>query len=61
MHDLLISGHLGVKKILEKTLQRFYWYGLKEEICMYVKRCDTCAADKKKKPNKIPRAPMGSL
>ena len=59
MHDSLISGHLGVKKTREKTLQRFYWYGLKEDIGMYVKRCDTCAADKK--PHKIPRAPMGSL
>ena len=59
MHDSLISGHLGVKKTREKTLQRFYWYGLREDIGMYVKRCDTCAADKK--PHKIPRAPMGSL
>ena len=59
MHDSLISGHQGVKNIGEKTIQRFYWYGLKDDIGMFVKRCDTCAADKK--TNEIPRAPMGSL
>ena len=59
MHDSLVSGHMGTKKTKEKTLQRFYWYALKEDISLYVQRCDTCAADKK--PQKIPRAPMGSL
>lgn len=59
MHDSLLSGHLGCKKTKAKTLQRFYWYGLKEDIGLYIKKCDTCAIDKK--PTKIPRAPMGSL
>ena len=59
MHDSLLSGHLGCKKTKAKTLQRFYWYGLKDDIGIYIKKCDTCAADKK--PTKIPRAPMGSL
>ena len=59
MHDSLLLGHLGCKKTKAKTLQRFYWYGLKDDIGLYIKKCDTCAADKK--PTKIPRAPMGSL
>ena len=59
MHDSLLSGHLGCKKIKAKVLQRFYWYSLKEDIYLYVQRCDTCAANKK--PTKVPRAPMGSL
>ncbi|MCG8044299.1 MAG: DDE-type integrase/transposase/recombinase, partial [Candidatus Thiodiazotropha endolucinida] len=59
MHDSLISGHLGVKKTKAKILQRFYWYNLKEDLNLYIHKCDTCAANKK--PNRIPRAPMGSL
>ena len=59
MHGSLLSGHLGCKKTKAKTLQRFNWYGLKDDIGIYIKKCDTCAADKK--PTKIPRAPMGSL
>ena len=59
MHDSPVSGHLGCKKTKKKTLQRFYWYTLKEDIGLYIQKCDTCAADQK--PAKIPRAPMGSL
>ena len=59
MHDSLVSGHLGRKKTKEKILQRFYWYSLKDDVNLYIQRCDTCAADKK--PAKTPRAPMGSL
>lgn len=59
MHDSLLSGHQGCKKTKEKTLQRFYWYSLKDEIALYIQKCDTCAADKK--PAKVPRAPLGSL
>ena len=59
MHDSVISGHLGCKKTKAKILQKFYWYGLREDVAMYIRKCDACAADKK--PVKTPRAPMGSL
>ena len=59
MHDSVISGHLGCKKTKAKILQKFYWYGLREDVAMYIRKCDVCAADKK--PVKTPRASMGSL
>ena len=59
MHDSVISGHLGYKKTNEKTLQKFYWYGLKGDVAFHIRKCDVCASNKK--PMKIPRAPMGSL
>ena len=59
MHDSLLSGHMGLKKTKEKILQRFYWYSLKDDVAIYIQKCDTCAADKR--PNKTPRAPLGSL
>ena len=59
MHDSVISGHLGCKKTKEKTLQRFYWYSLKDDIALYIQKCDTCESNKK--PMVVPRAPLGSL
>ena len=59
MHDLVISGHLGCKRTKEKTVQRFYWYALKEDINLYIRKCDTCEANKK--PPVTPKAPLGSL
>ena len=59
LHDSLISGHLSCKKTKSKTLQSFYWYELKEDIALHIRKCDTCASDKK--PIVTPRAPLGSL
>ena len=58
-HDSLLSGHLGCKKAKQKILQKFYWYALKEDVNLYICKCDTCQADKK--PIKVPRASLGSL
>ena len=59
MHDSLLSGHMGLKKTKTKIFQRFYRYSLKDDVAIYIQKCDTCAADKR--PNKTPRAPLGSL
>ena len=59
MHDSVLSGHLGCKKTKEKIRQRFYWFAMKEDIRIYIQKCDICAMDKK--PNKAPRAPLGHL
>ena len=57
MHNALLSGHLGQRKTKEKTLQRFYWYGLRDDVNLWIARCDTCAAVKA--PDRKPRAPLG--
>lgn len=59
MHNSLLSGHLGCKKTKQKTLQKFYWYALKEDVNLHIRKCDVCQADKK--PMKAPRASLGSL
>ena len=59
MHDSVISGHLGCKKTKGKTQQRFYWYSMKEDIALYIRKCDVCESIKK--PTVLPRAPLGSL
>jgi hypothetical protein len=59
MHKGPLSGHLGKKKTIQKTLQSFYWYELRQDIKLMTKRCDTCAANKK--PVRSPRAKLGDM
>lgn len=59
MHCTIISGHLGVRRTREKVSQSYYWFDLNRDVKSFVRKCDTCAADKS--PPKTPRAPMGHL
>ena len=59
VHNSVLSGHLGRKKTLQKLLQRFYWFGVKEDVFTWILRCDVCAANKK--PYRTPRAPLGKM
>jgi len=59
MHNALLSGHLGKKKTEQKVLHNFYWYGLKEDVKLWVTQCDVCAAVKA--PPKHPKAPIGDM
>ena len=59
MHNSLLSGHLGRKKTLDKIRQRFYWFGLAEDVTVWLASCDSCGANKS--PAKTPRAPLGDM
>ncbi len=59
MHNTLLSGHLGKKKTVAKILQRFYWYELRDDLNLWIKTCDICAANKR--PAKTIRAPLGDM
>ena len=59
MHNCVLSGHLGAKKTREKLLQKFYWFGVREDVNNWVFCCDECGATKA--PNKKPKAPLGSM
>lgn len=59
VHNSLISGHLGRKKTLEKLLQRFYWFNVREDVHMWILKCDICASIKA--PCRTPRAPLGKM
>ena len=59
MHDSILSGHLGRKKTKEKILQRFYWFEIREDIDVWIAKCEICA--KNKPPVNKPRAPLGTL
>ena len=59
MHNSLLSGHLGQKKTKEKLLQRYYWYQAREDVNLWVSRCDIFGANKP--PAHKPRALLGSM
>ena len=59
MHVSVLSGHLGNKKTREKILQRFYWFGLREDVYTYVQQCDLCVSIKG--PGVKPKAPLGAM
>ncbi|CAC5413535.1 unnamed protein product [Mytilus coruscus] len=59
MHDEIISGHLGKRKTTEKLLQRFYWFELREDVRIWIAKCEVCRANKP--PSKTARDPLGSM
>ncbi|CAC5364722.1 unnamed protein product [Mytilus coruscus] len=59
MHNSITSGHLGQKKTKEKLAQRFFWFEMKEDISIWISKCDVCEAIKP--PVKHARAPLGSM
>ena len=43
LHDvILIGGHLGRDKTIEKITSRFYWRNMNAEIREFVAHCDRC-------------------
>ena len=55
-HDARSSGHLGIKKTLERVRQRFYWPGLQDDVRRYINGCEQCL--KRKNPLRKKQAPM---
>jgi hypothetical protein len=46
MHNSIVSGHLGNKKTKEKIKQRFYWFEMREDIRIWISKCEICASIK---------------
>ena len=59
MHDGILSGHLGRKKTREKLLQRFYWFGCRDDTDNWIAKCEQCGAVKL--PPKCAKAPLGKM
>lgn len=59
MHDSILSGHLGEKKTRERIHQRFYWFGVRDDISHWVRQCDVCTAIKG--TTKHVKGPLGKM
>ncbi|XP_073721213.1 uncharacterized protein [Misgurnus anguillicaudatus] len=56
-HDHCLSGHLGVKKTLDRVLRHFFWPGVKTDVAQHCRSCHVCQVVGK--PNQlIPTAPL---
>ena len=58
-HKTIVSDHFGRKKTLEKLLQRFFWYGMRDDVYTWILQCDKCAENKR--PRKTPRTILGKM
>jgi hypothetical protein len=58
-HDKVWSGHLGRKKTANRVFRKHYWYEFREDVNLWVSKCDKCAANKAS--SKKPMAPLGSM
>lgn len=46
VHNSVISGHLGKTKTKGKVRQKYYWYEMKEDIAIWISKCEICGANK---------------
>jgi hypothetical protein len=47
-HDIIMAGHLGQYKAIEKLKEAVIWHGMTQDCILYVKSCSTCNKNKKK-------------
>ena len=53
-HDVVTAGHVGMAKTLANVRRRFLWFGMRKDVELHVRRCETCA--RYKSPGKKRRA-----
>ena len=56
VHGHIATGHFGVKKIIARVQQRFYWVGFRKDVSNWCKSCDLCSS--RKGPSVKPKGPM---
>lgn len=56
VHGSVGAGHFGVTKTLHRLRSRFYWPGCRQDVELYVHRCDPCTAHKG--PTRHSHAPL---
>lgn len=56
VHGSVGAGHFGVTKTLHRLRSRFYWPGCRQDVELYVHRCDSCTAQKG--PTRRSHAPL---
>ncbi len=59
VHDCITSGHLGVKRTMDRVLSNFFWPGLGGDVERYCRSCDVCQRTVQK--GKVQRVPLENL
>ena len=55
-HDAKTAGHMGVRRTLACTKQRFYWPSQRDSVKSWCEKCDVCA--RRRSPPKKRKAPL---
>ena len=55
-HDILFSGHQGIKRTISLLKDRYYWPSLNKDVEEYIGKCISCSQRKSGKRNKAPMA-----
>ena len=55
LHDLRISGHLGIQRTIARVQRRFYWPGCSLDVAQWCAQCPQCMGRKgKPAPSRLP-------
>ena len=55
-HDTRTSGHVGRNNTYQFVKRSFFWYGMYEDVALYVATCATCSKNKKR--HRVRKAPQ---
>ena len=58
-HETLMSGHLGIKKRMDRVLTEFFWPGVCGDVSRFCKSCDICQRTIQK--GRVTKVPLGKL
>ena len=58
-HNDPSSGHMGVKRCVERLQQQYYWPGMASEVQLWIAECETC--NRRKSPVSPHKSPMKSI
>jgi len=58
-HESIMSGHMGIRRTLDRVLTSFYWPGITSDVKRFCQSCDICQRTVPKgKVNKVPLQKM---
>ena len=57
-HDVPMAGHLGITKMKDRILQRYYWPGIFKDVVNYCRGCEVCQRSTPRKPAKAGLVPI---
>ena len=58
-HETLMSGHLGIKKTLDRVVSEFFWPGVCGDVARFCKSCDLCQRTIQK--GRVTKVPLGKM
>ncbi|MCG8096943.1 MAG: DDE-type integrase/transposase/recombinase [Candidatus Thiodiazotropha endolucinida] len=58
-HETLMSGHMGIRKTLDRVVTEFYWPGICGDVARFCKSCDICQRTIQK--GRVTKVPLGKM